>query len=228
MNLMILFGRHLGILSGLKKLDNKDFERLLWILEVVIVRWQVIGAGRTGTIERQCARLAQLIWDGKVKNRTGMVETLSDLYIDDKSFLERFAEQDNLTNQKAAYILRRIEDHERAVAIGGASTELSPSLNLTIEHILPKNPSQDWADVIRTDSTLVEECNSKIGNMCLLAESRNREAARQGYSKKRLIYQNSELLTTQKVAKSAFWDRKSINHHQAWLGSKAAAIWRLA
>src|SRR5581483_6709716 len=99
-----------AILSRLKKLDAKDFVRLLWILEVIIVRWQVIGAGRTGTIERQCARLAELIWNGKVKNRTGMIETLSDLYIDDKTFIERFSEQDNLTNQKAAYLLKRIED----------------------------------------------------------------------------------------------------------------------
>jgi hypothetical protein len=127
-----------AILSGLKKLDAKDFERLLWVLEVIIVRWQVIGAGRTGTIERQCARLAELIWEGKVKNRTGMIETLSDLYIDDKTFLERFADQDNLTNQKAAYLLRRIEEHERSVAIGKSGAELSPSLSLTIEHILPK------------------------------------------------------------------------------------------
>jgi Protein of unknown function DUF262/Protein of unknown function (DUF1524) len=216
------------ILSGLKKLDAADFVRLLLVLEVIIVRWQVIGAGRTGTIERQCARLAELIWEGKVKNRTGMIEALSDLYIDDKTFLERFAEQDNLTNQKAAYLLRRIEDHERSIAKGGAGPELSPSLSLTIEHILPKNPSQEWADVIRTDPDIVKDCNNRLGNMCLLTEGRNREAARQAYSKKLPIYEKSELLTTQRVAKSPFWDRKSIEHHQAWLGSKAVAIWRLA
>jgi hypothetical protein len=215
------------ILSGLKKLDAKDFERLLWILEVTIVRWQVIGSGRTGTIERQCARLAELIWNGKVKNRTEMIAALADLYLDDKTFSERFAEQDNLTNQKAAYLLKRIEDRERTDTLGASGGELSASLSLTIEHILPKNPSQEWADVLRTDPQVVEDCVGKIGNMCLLAESRNREAARQGYAKKRPIYENSELLTTQRVAKSAFWDRKAIDHHQAWLASKAVAIWRL-
>jgi len=217
-----------AILSGLKKLDAKDFVRLLWILEVIIVRWQVIGAGRTGTIERQCARLAELIWNGKVKNRTGMIETLSDLYIDDKTFIERFSEQDNLTNQKAAYLLKRIEDHERSTAKGPTGKELSPSISLTIEHILPKNPSQDWSDVIRTDSRLMEECVGRLGNMCLLTESRNREAARQGYATKRQIYAESDLLTTQRVATSPFWDRKAIESHQTWLGSKAVAIWRLA
>src|ERR1700683_3623487 len=184
-----------AILSGLKKLSAKDFEKLLWVLEVIIVRWQVIGSGRTGTIERQCARLAEQIWNEKVKNRTEMIETLSDLYLDDKTFSERFAEQDNLTNQKADHVLRRIEDHERAASKGQSGSELSASLSLTIEHILPKNPSQEWSDVLTTDADIVTDCVSKIGNMCLLTESRNREAARQGYSKKRPIYQRSELLT---------------------------------
>ena len=56
--------------------------------------------------------------------------------------------------------------------------------------------------------------------MCLLTESRNREAARQGWTKKKVIYEDTDLLTTQRAAKSPFWDRKSIEHHQAWLGSK--------
>jgi uncharacterized protein DUF262/uncharacterized protein DUF1524 len=214
-----------AIISGLKKLSAKDFERLLWVLEVIIVRWQVIGSGRTGTIERQCARLAELIWNGKIKNGPQMIATLSDLYLDDKTFAQRFSEQDNLTNQKAAYLLRRIEDHERAKTKGGA--ELSASLSLTIEHILPKTPSQEWENLLKADPEVVKDCVSKIGNMCLLAESRNRDAARQGYAKKRPIYQKSDLLTTQRAAKAAAWDRKSIEHHQAWLASRAVAIWRL-
>jgi hypothetical protein len=215
------------ILSGLKKLDPKDFERLLWVLEVIIVRWQVIGAGRTGTIERLCAALAQQIWNGQVTNRTGMIKALSDLYIDDTKFSERFAEQDNLTNQKAAYLLKRIEEHERSLQRGGTGSELSPALTLTIEHILPKNPSTEWADVIRTDTSIVNDCGGRLGNMCLLSDPRNREAARQGYAKKRAIYEGSDLLTTKRVAKSPYWDRKAIEHHQAWLCSKAVGIWRL-
>src|SRR5262249_10236668 len=58
------------ILSGIKKLNPKDFERLLSVLEIIVVRWQLIGEGRTGTIERACARLASLIWTQKVANKT--------------------------------------------------------------------------------------------------------------------------------------------------------------
>ena len=214
------------ILSGLKKLDPQDFERLLKVLEIIVVRWQLIGEGRTGTIERACARLASLIWDGKIKNKTGFVETLSELYTTDDDFRDSFIAQDNLANQKAAYLLRRIEEYERSTKRGGAGSELIPG-ELSLEHVLPKNRSQDWADVIRTDPTIVEDCVGRIGNMCLLMEARNREAGRQGFSKKRPVYQASELLITQRMALAPDWDRKAIEHHQTWLASRAVTIWKL-
>jgi hypothetical protein len=196
------------------------------VLEIIVVRWQLIGEGRTGTIERACARLASLIWSGKVQNRTGFIETLSELYTNDDDFRENFVTQDNLANQKAAYLLRRIEEHERSIQLGGAGKELVPG-ELSLEHVLPKNPAQDWSDIMRTDPAIVADCVGRIGNMCLLADARNREAGRQGFLKKRPVFQGSELLTTQRVALAPDWDRKAIEHHQAWLASKAVAIWRL-
>jgi hypothetical protein len=215
------------IMSGLKKLDAKDFEKRLWVLEVIIVRWQVIGEGRTGTIERQCARLASLIWEGKIKNRLSVIEALADLNTPDKDFQEKFALSDNLANQKAVYLLKRIEESERTSVLGAAGKELSP-VELSLEHVLPKNPANDWADVIATDRSIVSECVGRLGNLCLLAETRNREAGRQGYLKKRPIFQDSELLTTQQISKSPSWDRQAIERHQAWLAGKAVAIWRLS
>jgi len=73
------------------------------VLEVIIVRWQLIGEGRTGTIERQCARLAEQIWTGKVAKRKGMLEALSELYLADNEFQSKFALQENFSNQKAVY-----------------------------------------------------------------------------------------------------------------------------
>jgi hypothetical protein len=61
-----------------------------------------------------------------------------------------------------------------------------------------------------------------------MAEARNREAARQRFLKKRAIFQGSELLTTQRIAKAPDWDRKAIEHHQKWLASKAVTILRLS
>ena len=45
----------LGVLSAIKRLDPSEFERLLRLLEVIIVRWQLIGGERTGSLEIQLA-----------------------------------------------------------------------------------------------------------------------------------------------------------------------------
>jgi hypothetical protein len=88
------------ILSGMQKLMPSEFEKLLRVLEVIIVRWQVIGEGRTGTIERQLARLAELIWTGKATKRGEFVAALTDLYTSDQDFKAKFSTQEGLTNKK--------------------------------------------------------------------------------------------------------------------------------
>jgi hypothetical protein len=215
------------ILSGFEKLVPNQFEKLLWVLEVIIVRWQVIGEGRTGTIERTCARLAQQIWDGKVTNRKGAITTLGELYLDDKEFQNRFSTQQGIASQKAVYLLKKIEDAERTIRKSGAGKELSPNKNLTLEHVLPSNPAQDWSPVVKSDPKVVVECAARLGNLCLLTEGMNREAGRAGYGKKRKIYEASELLTTRHVSTFPTWTRKSIEERQMWLANKAVAIWRL-
>jgi Protein of unknown function (DUF1524) len=193
---------------------------------VTIVRWQVIGEGRTGTIERACAKLASLIWDEKAKKRKDFVEALKDLYNSDKDFIDSFSLQDNLTNQKAVFILKRIEEIERANQTASGK-ELSPGPDLTLEHILPKSPSKEWKSTIDSDSKIVEECVDRIGNMCLLSGSKNCGADNLDFEKKRKIYAASELLITQAVAKTAKWNRSEIAKRQSWLASKASSIWRL-
>jgi len=214
-----------AILSGLKKLEAKEFEKLLWVLEVVIVRWQLIGEGRTGTIERLCARLAEQIWTGAVKKRAEAIAVIKDLYIDDKPFQDNFSVQENLANKKAVYLLKKIEIAERAKKLGPTAKELSPHQSLTLEHILPQNPSSDWDAVKSADPKIVDECGTRLGNLCLLTQPRNKDAGNAGFSqKKKKMCADSELLTTQQVATYSTWDRKSIEQRQLWLASRAITI----
>jgi hypothetical protein len=214
------------IMSALKHFSARDFEKLLWVLEVIIVRWQLIGEGRTGTIERQCARLAEQIWKKKVLRREGAVEILKELYISDKEFQDKFALQSGVTNQKSVHLLKSIEEHERSKAKRKTGKELAPDQGLTLEHILPANPSSDWAPVLRNDPTLVQECSTRLGNLCLLTEARNREVGRAGFKAKLPIFRESELLTTLQVATNAGWDRQAIEQRQMWLAGRAVELWR--
>ena len=214
------------ILSGMKKLTPDEFEKLLRVLEVIVVRWQVVGEGRTGTIERQCARLAEQIWSGKVTNRIGIIESLTELNTPDDEFRAKFASQENLSKQKAIYLLRRIEEHERLAKFGANGKGLEPHANLSLEHILPINPGDPWNVVIEANPKIVEEC-TRTGNFCLLPPSSNKNLGNSSFNTKKSIYAASDLLTTQQVATYDQWDQSAIDKRQVWLASKAVATWRI-
>ncbi len=215
------------IMSGMQKLIPAEFEKLLRVLEVIVVRWQVVGEGRTGTIERQCARLAQLIWNGKAINRPHFVEALAELNTTDKEFRSKFSSQENLTRQKAVYLLRRIEEHERSQQSGASSKALGPQPDLSLEHILPDSPSDKWKKELAENPEL-SLLSNRTGNFCLLPTVVNRDLGSSSFKNKRKIYKQSDLLTTQQVAKYEKWNAASIDSRQVWLASKAVAIWRIS
>jgi hypothetical protein len=97
------------ILAAIKKFPINEMERLLRLLEVVSVRWQLIGEERTGTLEIQSARLAELIWNGTVTTGTAAFQAIQSVYLEDKLFQEKFANKDDVPSQKATYLLRKIE-----------------------------------------------------------------------------------------------------------------------
>lgn len=215
-----------AILSGLKKLTPEEFEKVLRLLEVVVVRWQVVGEGRTGTIERTSARLAEQIWTGKVTNRSGAIDALKELHTPDEEFKQRFRAQENLTKQKAVFLLRRIEQHERSTTHGSAAQGLTPSLTVTLEHILPLNPAPEWGQDLAADVTL-DQMATRTGNFCLLPVGSNKDLGNSSFAQKVIVYQKSDLLTTQQVATYSQWNAASISHRQDWLAARAAAVWRI-
>ena len=57
---------HPVIMSALDRFDERQVERLMRMLEVLIVRYQFVGGGRTGALEIECARIAKRIFQGQV------------------------------------------------------------------------------------------------------------------------------------------------------------------
>jgi hypothetical protein len=227
-NLQILGSKQVRpvILSAIKRFTPTEFERLLRLLEVVIVRWQLIGEERTGTLEIQCAKLAESIWKNRITTATDAFKSIDAIYLDDKVFHGKFSEKNDLTNSKATYLLKKIEQHERDAQLGGSGRELEPHRALTLEHILPKNPGDEWKDALEKDAKFSEECTFRLGNMCLLTESRNRDVARAGFPKKKALFLESDLLTTKQIGKGAQWDRRSVQDRQDWLAARAVSVWR--
>ncbi len=193
------------VLSGVKRFSAGDLEKLLWLLQVIIIRWQIVRMGRPGIIERTCARLAQAIWAREVKSTKDGFDYLAEPYGTDAEFRENLDKYENATSSKTLFVLGKIEEHERPIRKGKAGSELKPS-KLTLEHILPRNPGKDWKSVVNGDQLIVTECVERLGNLCLVNELRNNDLGNHGFSKKREIYATSDLLTTKKLAENTEWN----------------------
>jgi hypothetical protein len=213
------------VLSALKRFDARETERLIWLLQVIIVRWQIISEGRPGIIEKACARLAHSIWKNEVTTASQALTILAEPYGTDTDFQENFARYENSGNTKTVFLLRKLEVHERAVRRGQSAFEVLPA-KLTLEHILPRSPSEEWRQVIEADPTVVAQCAERLGNLCLVGDSRNRELSRHGFEKKKNIFSDSDILLTKNLKEKDAWNRREIEQRQTYLASRAVLIWK--
>jgi hypothetical protein len=216
---------HPIILAALNKFTATEFERLLRLLEVIIVRYQLIGGERTGRLEIQCAKTAKEIFDGDVKTAAQAKESLKDIYVSDADFRQAFQTKEERSSPKAHYLLRKLEIEERRIASSDGARVTDPGIGLTIEHILPKNPGPEWGDIISNDLEIVEDCVYRLGNLCLLGKL-NKEVGRKPFSKKKIEYGKTDVLTTQGLTHFSKWTRQQIDQRQAAMAKRAATIWR--
>lgn len=215
---------HPVILGGLARFDQREFERLVRLLEVLIVRFQLIGGGRTGRLEFACAKLAHQIYSRDVTTASKAFQEVREIYPSDQEFLEKFAEKEEGTNAKASYLLKRVEKEARRVEKGANAKELEPSTSLTVEHILPKNPTEEWKANFESEEE-VEEAINRLGNLCLVA--RNKELGRIPFEEKKSIFSTSDLVLTKAIASiSGPWNTKSITSRQSELAKHAVNAWR--
>jgi hypothetical protein len=137
---------HPILLAALKRFSTTEMERLLRLLEAIIVRYQLIGGGRTGKLEIECARLAEAIFNGQIVDKDG-VRTISntsdvfqechDIYPSDPTFEGEFTLARESNNQKAVYLLRKLEQEKRRREQQAKAQENELGA-VTLEHVLPK------------------------------------------------------------------------------------------
>jgi uncharacterized protein DUF262/uncharacterized protein DUF1524 len=216
---------HPILLAALPTFDQREMERLLRLLEVIAVRYQLVARGRPGRIESLGGRAAKVISDGKITTASQVFAELRELYIADSQFETEFQVKTEREGKKAAYLLRGLEYQSLLHAQNKHARELVPSDIVTVEHILPKSPGTGWKDEIAADPDLHTDCLYRLGNMCLLADA-NRALGNKAFSVKRTSYADSRLQTTQSVAEYTEWGRKEIEERQKQLAKLAVAEWR--
>ena len=191
-NLKLLGGRqvHPVLLSALDKFTEREVERLLSLLEVLVVRYQLVGGGRTGRLEISCARLAQQIYDGQCDTATEAFNLIKDIFPNDQKFREDFRTTQESNNQKARYLLSGLEQQARSSRMGPVSAhELEPGGSLKLEHIFPRSPGTNWKSLLSADPEFADEYTYRMGNLCLLTNV-NRTLGNRGFEDKKRVLQS--------------------------------------
>lgn len=216
---------HPIILAAMNRFSNHEFERLLRLLEVIAVRFQLVYRGRPGRIESLGGKAAREIWDGKMTTATELKSALSELYVSDDEFKQRFKAKTETDGKKARYILAGLERQSLLREGVTYADELVPG-NVTLEHIFPRSPQGFWKDEIAADSKLSGMIN-RLGNMCLLPEV-NRALGNKPWAEKLDAFSKSRLRTTNTINAETYptWSSAAIDKRQGYMAELAAAAWR--
>lgn len=95
--------------------------------------------------------------------------------------------------------------------------------NLTLEHILPQTPSDDWKK--RFSETDVETYTSNIGNVLLATTEENSSFSNNSWVKKRKQYQASNFASLEQVGQNFAWTVQHIDERKMTLIDFAIKRW---
>ena len=218
------------MLAALEAFETDQMERLLNHLVILTIRYQTIGRRRTGRLEIASARIAHGISKGELNTPHKVWKEYLSIVPDDEEFVEDFGRWSDNKSARARYILAELEKAEFKQSHDGADPEKSPLWEeLTLEHIFPTNPSNEWSDEVKKFPEIRQEYLHRLGNLCLLQKKPNKAASSKGYShKKEHLYSKSDLALTSGISQTySKWDPASIDHRQKQLGSLILLAWPL-
>ena len=250
-NLRLLGGRaarqHLIVLLAASRLEIEEFNKIARELEKCMFVSLLIKE-KSQTIESNYYHWAQKI---QILNGKESLEKLLENMANDRRskrtilssvFLELTT--NDIQKFRMKYILAKLAQHLELKAYGRIDKHLNLSNYIDsyeIEHIFPKNPSQEAA--AEFGNFEVENIAERVGNLVLIEKSLNSYLGNQEYSRKRNTYCESDLLLTSNLFKKTeigktmiddavsrlqqfkTWNENSVTVRQKMLYEIAEEIW---
>ena len=206
------------------RFSDDDFVRLLKLAGVIAFRYSVVSGLNPNPLERVCHFAAKAVLDGTAKRPSAVFALLQSIYVDDEPFQSNFARWTVTTRGRRArvarYVLARLETDagERAV-----DPETDPA---TVEHVLPENPTGEWAETFPPDRW--EVAVGRVGNLTLFERTLNRSVGNAAYPAKRDAYASSAYALTREIADLApeEWTPALLDERQRRLAARAVRLWR--
>lgn len=213
------------LMVALKKIQSKYWLNIFKACENISFRYLTICAKNPNTLEDIYNKICNKIMLGDISNYNDIKKDLMKIYIKDEEFYNDFINKTINTkgNQRVAkYILIKLNTY-----ISTEKIDLDINKNsLTLEHILPENPTGNWHEIFSKD--IIEDYIYKIGNFTLLSQKRNQNIANSDFNKKMELYSKSEIIITKNISKYyTEWNADNIDKRQAFMAEKAKEIWKI-
>ncbi len=211
------------LLAGYQSLDAAGFAKLLRDVVAFTFRYNTVGSLSSGEQETSYGEVAlRMRTEGKYAS-----SWLHGLYPSDQVFRAQFRTWTVSSTPQgrnlALYALTELErqHNSQQVLTGGAK--------LTLEHILPQTPTEDW---FAADDPVWTRAVWRLGNLALLERTLNQEAAQRPIESKLALYAQSAFALTREVGQYTDaedqWTEKSIDQRQAAMAKLATVVWRLS
>ncbi len=206
------------MLAGLSKLNSKEIPKLVRLIVILSIRYNIVGALGTGNIERAYSHAALAVRDSSANTAAKIFDKLRSaypsVYPDDKRFKDDFSKLQCNKPKLARYILRCLVDE--------AVHEDEAKVNL--EHIMPQKQNSNWAKAAADEEEYSSHVH-RVGNLTLLEASVNSAAGNASFDDKKKAFSQSSIAMTRNLSKKSSWNISEIHHRQIQLSEKANRVW---
>lgn len=197
--------------------DAADFIKVLEWIVIISIRYSVI----CGKPASKLGKVYNIIANGVMRGEfspAGIAGYLRSVYPKDDDFQNNFIWKAipmySGGSRQIMFLLRKLERH-----LSGADE--APAVNLTIEHVLPRNPGEEWQDAFGPDNW--RSAADRLGNMAILPRSRN--MSQESFEEKRCLLLGSGYRINRHIAEYTEWNMESLEDHQRWLADQARKVW---
>ena len=197
--------------------DAADFIKVLEWIVIISIRYSVICGKPASKLEKVYNIIANGVMRGEVSS-AGIAGYLRSVYPKDDDFRNNFIWKAipmySGGSRQIMFLLRKLEQY-----LSGADE--APAVNLTIEHVLPRNPGEEWQDAFGPDNW--RSAADRLGNMAILPGSCN--MSQEPFEEKRRLLLESGYRINRHIAEYTEWNMESLEDHQRWLADQARNVW---
>jgi uncharacterized protein with ParB-like and HNH nuclease domain len=211
------------LLVAQKKLSDSEFTKVLKDVAIISFRYNVVAGQNPNDLEKAYNDVAYKIYNNEISTARQVFKDLDRIYISDTNFKNDFATKTintNRSNRLAKYILSKLEKQ-----YGGTGIMLNDK-TITIEHILPERPTNEWIEAFGNAET--GQYVYRIGNLTLLKSSQNNNVGRKTFYEKYTEFQKSDFKITNSQLEYSDWNASTISSRQRDMANKAISIWKIS